>query len=189
MHWHPNADEWQYWIKGQGRMTVFNAGPRAQTIDFRAGDLGVVPKSQGHYIENTGDEEVQVLVVFKAPGIPGGRPLRLADPCAAGARGPAPQYRPRRCSPASRKASSASSRAEVARGVAQSPSGRERHRAALGQGFGRRGTAYGAGNHSFAQLWSPLMTERQFGRFDINEIASSFSAKRGHAAARHLSHQ
>ncbi|QJP17284.1 cupin domain-containing protein [Starkeya sp. ORNL1] len=67
MHWHPNADEWQYWIKGQGRMTVFNTGPRAQTIDFRPGDLGVVPKSQGHYIENTGDEEVQMLVVFKAP--------------------------------------------------------------------------------------------------------------------------
>lgn len=67
MHWHPNADEWQYWIKGQGRMTVFDTGPRAQTIDFHAGDLGVVPKSQGHYIENTGTEEVQVLVVFKAP--------------------------------------------------------------------------------------------------------------------------
>jgi oxalate decarboxylase len=24
MHWHPNADEWQYWIKGQGRVQVFN---------------------------------------------------------------------------------------------------------------------------------------------------------------------
>ena len=23
MHWHPNADEWQYWIKGKGQMTVF----------------------------------------------------------------------------------------------------------------------------------------------------------------------
>jgi hypothetical protein len=31
MHWHPNADEWQYWIKGSGRMTVFNSGPRAVT--------------------------------------------------------------------------------------------------------------------------------------------------------------
>lgn len=67
MHWHPNADEWQYWIKGEGRMTVFNAGPRAHTIDFRAGDIGVVPKSQGHYIENTGTEDVQVLAIFKAP--------------------------------------------------------------------------------------------------------------------------
>ncbi|GAB4068736.1 cupin domain-containing protein [Ancylobacter sonchi] len=67
MHWHPNADEWQYWIKGKGRMTVFNAGPRAQTIDFQAGDLGVVPRSQGHYIENTGTEDIQVLAVFRAP--------------------------------------------------------------------------------------------------------------------------
>jgi oxalate decarboxylase len=24
MHWHPNADEWQYWIKGKGTMTVFD---------------------------------------------------------------------------------------------------------------------------------------------------------------------
>src|SRR5262249_53004717 len=23
LHWHPNADEWQYYIGGQGRMTVF----------------------------------------------------------------------------------------------------------------------------------------------------------------------
>ncbi|PPE81129.1 cupin [Kaistia algarum] len=67
MHWHPNADEWQYWIKGQGRMTVFDAGPRAQTFDFRAGDVGVVPKNQGHYILNTGTEDLQVLVIFKAP--------------------------------------------------------------------------------------------------------------------------
>ncbi len=67
MHWHPNADEWQYWIKGQGRMTVFNAGPRAQTIDFKPGDVGVVPKSQGHYIQNTGSEEIQMLIIFKAP--------------------------------------------------------------------------------------------------------------------------
>jgi len=67
MHWHPNADEWQYWIKGQGRMTVFNAGPRAQTIDFKPGDVGVVPKSQGHYIQNTGTEDIQMLVIFKAP--------------------------------------------------------------------------------------------------------------------------
>jgi hypothetical protein len=31
MHWHPNADEWAYWIKGKGRMTVFETGPNAVT--------------------------------------------------------------------------------------------------------------------------------------------------------------
>jgi oxalate decarboxylase len=27
MHWHPIADEGQYYIKGKARMGVFNAGP------------------------------------------------------------------------------------------------------------------------------------------------------------------
>ncbi len=26
LHWHPNADEWQSYIAGQGRMTVFASG-------------------------------------------------------------------------------------------------------------------------------------------------------------------
>ncbi|HEX2529191.1 MAG TPA: cupin domain-containing protein [Geminicoccus sp.] len=67
MHWHPNADEWQYWMKGQGRMTVFDAGPRAQTADFHPGDIGYVPRGHGHYIENTGQEDLHVVTVFKAP--------------------------------------------------------------------------------------------------------------------------
>ena len=65
LHWHPNADEWQYWIKGQGRMTVFNTGPKAQTNDFQAGDVGYVKKSLGHYIQNTGSDELQFLEVFR----------------------------------------------------------------------------------------------------------------------------
>jgi oxalate decarboxylase len=45
MHWHPNADEWQYWIKGKGQMTIFNTGPNAITMDFNAGDIGYVKKN------------------------------------------------------------------------------------------------------------------------------------------------
>ena len=45
MHWHPNADEWQYYIKGNGRMTVFNTGPNAVTMDFNPGDIGYVKKN------------------------------------------------------------------------------------------------------------------------------------------------
>ncbi len=65
MHWHPNADEWQYYIKGQARMTVFNTGPQAVTADFRPGDLGYVPKSLGHYVENTGDTDLVFMEIFK----------------------------------------------------------------------------------------------------------------------------
>ena len=66
LHWHPNADEWQYYIKGQARMTVFNTGPQAQTADFRAGDIGYVPKSLGHYVQNTGSDDLVFLEIFKS---------------------------------------------------------------------------------------------------------------------------
>jgi oxalate decarboxylase len=66
LHWHPNADEWQYYIQGQGRMTVFDTGPKAATADFKAGDIGYVKKSLGHYVENTGDVDLIMVEVFKA---------------------------------------------------------------------------------------------------------------------------
>jgi oxalate decarboxylase len=66
MHWHPNADEWQYWIKGKGRMTVFNTGPHAMTMDFNPGDVGYVKKGLGHVIKNVGDTDLQFLEVFKS---------------------------------------------------------------------------------------------------------------------------
>jgi len=66
MHWHPNADEWQYYIKGKARMTVFNTGPNAMTMDFNAGDIGYVKKNLGHYIENVGDTDMVFVAVFKA---------------------------------------------------------------------------------------------------------------------------
>jgi oxalate decarboxylase len=67
MHWHPNADEWQYYIKGKGRMTVFNTGPNALTMDFNAGDIGYVKKNLGHYVENVGDTDLVFIGVFRAP--------------------------------------------------------------------------------------------------------------------------
>ena len=65
MHWHPNADEWQYYQRGRGRMTVFDTGPKAVTLDFGPGDVGYIPKSLGHYIENTGPDELVFLEIFK----------------------------------------------------------------------------------------------------------------------------
>jgi oxalate decarboxylase len=66
LHWHPNADEWQYYIKGEARMTVFDTGPRALTNDFRAGDIGYVKKSLGHYVQNVGNTDLVFLEIFKA---------------------------------------------------------------------------------------------------------------------------
>lgn len=65
LHWHPNADEWQYYIEGQGRMTVFASGGKARTFDYQAGDVGYVPFAMGHYIENTGETPLRFLELFK----------------------------------------------------------------------------------------------------------------------------
>ncbi len=67
MHWHPNVSEWQYWIKGKGRMTVASNGANARTMDFNANDVGFVPRMAGHSIENTGTEDIVFLEMFKAP--------------------------------------------------------------------------------------------------------------------------
>ena len=64
LHWHPNEDEWQYYVKGTGRMTVFAAGGRARTMDFQAGDVGYIDRSVPHFIENTGDDDLLFLEVF-----------------------------------------------------------------------------------------------------------------------------
>ena len=66
LHWHPNADEWQYYIQGQGRMTLFLNGAKARTMNFNSGDVGYVPKTMGHYIENTGDTDLIFLEMFKS---------------------------------------------------------------------------------------------------------------------------
>ena len=66
MHWHPNADEWQYDMKGSARMTVFNAGPSASTANFHPGDIGYVKKGLGHYVENTGSTDLVFLALFRS---------------------------------------------------------------------------------------------------------------------------
>jgi len=66
LHWHPNADEWQYFISGKGRMTVFAAGTHARTMDFQEGDVGYVLQSTPHYVENLGETDLVFLEMFKA---------------------------------------------------------------------------------------------------------------------------
>jgi len=64
LHWHPNADEWQYFIGGRARMTVFGSHGRARTEEFAAGDVGYVPQGYGHYIENIGTDDLEVVIVL-----------------------------------------------------------------------------------------------------------------------------
>ena len=65
VHWHAN-DEWQYYISGSGRMTVFASGGKARTFDYQAGDVGYVPFAMAHYVQNLGDEPLRFLEMFRS---------------------------------------------------------------------------------------------------------------------------
>ena len=65
LYWHPNASEWQYYISGKARMTVFTTGG-VRTMDFNANDVGFVPRVAGHYVENTGNTDLIFLEMFAA---------------------------------------------------------------------------------------------------------------------------
>jgi oxalate decarboxylase len=64
LHWHPNSSEWQFWIAGKGRMTVFFPVDNARTVDFNSNDVGYVPSNAPHYIENTGNTDAVFLEIL-----------------------------------------------------------------------------------------------------------------------------
>jgi oxalate decarboxylase len=64
LHWHPNAAEWQFYIRGSGRMTVFGSHGRARTDTFGPGDVGYVPQGYGHYLENVGQDDLEIVLAF-----------------------------------------------------------------------------------------------------------------------------
>src|SRR5207237_10365092 len=58
LHWHPNADDWQYYLSGQGRMSVFASGGKSCTFDYQAGDVGYVPRDMGQSVDNSDDQQL-----------------------------------------------------------------------------------------------------------------------------------
>lgn len=67
MHWHPNADEWQFVIGGTGRVTIFGSHGRVKTMGYGPGKIAFIKQGYGHFIENSGDEELRILILFNSP--------------------------------------------------------------------------------------------------------------------------
>jgi oxalate decarboxylase len=67
MHWHPNADEWQYYIHGRSRITVFGAHGRARTEEFGPGQVCFIQQGFGHYVEQVGSEPTKFIILFNNP--------------------------------------------------------------------------------------------------------------------------
>lgn len=66
MHWHPHADEWQYYVRGKSRVTIFGSHGRVKTEEFGPGQVAFVQQGYGHFIEQVGDEPTEILVLFNS---------------------------------------------------------------------------------------------------------------------------
>lgn len=66
LHWHPNADEWQYVSKGRIRLAVFAASGRASVVELGPGDVGFVPMGFGHALESVGDEPAEAVIILNS---------------------------------------------------------------------------------------------------------------------------
>ncbi|HEX4614030.1 MAG TPA: cupin domain-containing protein [Urbifossiella sp.] len=65
LHWHPNADEWQYVIAGSAvEVTMFGSHGRFRTETLNAGDVGYIPQGYGHSIENKGATVAKLVIAF-----------------------------------------------------------------------------------------------------------------------------
>jgi oxalate decarboxylase len=67
LHWHPNADEWQYYLDGSARVTIFGAHGRAKTEEFTRGQVCFIPQGFGHYVEQTGPVPTKFIILFNSP--------------------------------------------------------------------------------------------------------------------------
>lgn len=66
LHWHPNADEWLYVISGKIRLTVFASSGLSLVVELSENEIGYTPMGYGHSIENTGDSDCRLLIVFNS---------------------------------------------------------------------------------------------------------------------------
>jgi len=66
LHWHPNANEFNYCLKGSGQMALFGSGGRGKVAEVKAGDSAYFPAGYGHAILNTGNEDLEIVQTWDA---------------------------------------------------------------------------------------------------------------------------
>src|SRR6266852_5872833 len=64
LHWHANAAEWAFMIKGRVRTTVIGPDGYSETNDFEPGDVWYFPRGHGHALVGLGPEESHFVLVF-----------------------------------------------------------------------------------------------------------------------------
>ncbi|HWK48062.1 MAG TPA: cupin domain-containing protein [Stellaceae bacterium] len=63
-HWHADANEWHYVLKGRTRVTMFARDKRMAVAELSAGDCAYIPRNCGHAIKNIGTEDAEIVGVL-----------------------------------------------------------------------------------------------------------------------------
>jgi len=63
-HWHPDAAELDYCLAGKCRIGLGFPSGEWQRFDLTAGMISILPQGWFHYIQNTGEETLRLLVIF-----------------------------------------------------------------------------------------------------------------------------
>lgn len=63
-HWHTDANEWHYVLKGRTRVTLFAFDKRIAIAELSAGECAYIPANCGHSIQNVGKEDAEVIGVL-----------------------------------------------------------------------------------------------------------------------------
>ena len=67
LHWHPQADEWHFYVRGKARVGVFGSHGRTRVDEFGPNDVGFIQQGYGHYIEQIGDEPTEIIILWNSP--------------------------------------------------------------------------------------------------------------------------
>jgi len=63
-HWHVDANEWLYALKGRTRVTLFAADKRLAVAELSVGDCAYIPRNCGHSIQNVGAGDAELIGVL-----------------------------------------------------------------------------------------------------------------------------
>jgi oxalate decarboxylase len=79
LHWHANAAEWAFVLKGRVRTTVIGPDGQSETNDFDPGDVWYFPRGHGHAVQNLGSGETHFILVFDDGGFSEYRTFSITD--------------------------------------------------------------------------------------------------------------
>jgi oxalate decarboxylase len=63
-HWHVDANEWLYTLKGKIRVMLFAPDKRLATAELSVGDCAYIPRNCGHSVQNVGTEDAEIIGVL-----------------------------------------------------------------------------------------------------------------------------